>query len=261
VIVLPRPGGLRLVSQPDHAGLSARLARAWRRPEGLGAGVWERFLEAVRRHDDGWIEEERRPTLDPRGRPYDFKTLPTPLHTDVWRRSVERAAGGDPYLGLLIAQHGRWLYAEFESRVSTLDREAADRFMEEMDRAIAERRRLLEAGSAEERAAVEEEPLLAARRLLGFFDGLSLRLLGAIRLERAGPLRFGAGEAVVTVRDEGPEILLEPWPFAPEALEVEAEAREVPGERFSAPEELAAALAAAPRARLRWRLAPGGAPP
>lgn len=76
-IVIPREAGLLLIHQYDHAALSSDIARCWRPPAGLPAALWPRFLEAVRRHDDGWREPELAPACDPQGRPYDFKGCPT----------------------------------------------------------------------------------------------------------------------------------------------------------------------------------------
>ena len=55
MIVVDEPdGSLLLVRQPHHAAMSAQIAAAWRRPAALSPGVWQRLLEAVRVHDDGW---------------------------------------------------------------------------------------------------------------------------------------------------------------------------------------------------------------
>jgi hypothetical protein len=258
MIIRPRGKGFLLVCQPDHAGLSARIAGGWRRPDRFPEAIWARFLEAVRRHDDGWILEEESPTLDPSGRPYDFKSLPTAVHVEVWRRSVDLAQAEDPYLALLIAQHGRWLYTEFQAKPGPLDQERAQGFIVEMDRAVEANAARLRAGSVEERSAVEPAALLAARRLLSFFDGLSLRLLGAIRLDRTEPLPFGREETVLTVRGEGKEVELSPWPFAAPRVELEARRLTIEAERFGSPRELAEAMARAPLERPRWTFRGGG---
>lgn len=231
--------------QPDHAAMSERIARAWPAPSGFAPAMWERFLSAVRRHDDGWRREEERPTLDPEGGPYDFKRLPARIHAAVWRRSVELAERDDPYLALIIAQHGRWLEGE--------DHDSRE-FIEEMDRAIERNRARLAAGRSEERAGVEPEAMLVARRLLSFFDAFSLFLLGAVPMEETEPLRRGAAESSLRIRKGKEALQVQPWPFEVPALRLEVEAARLEATRFRSPEEFAEARDRAPRERLRFQV-------
>ena len=242
MIILRLEDGIRIVRQPEHARLSGALARAWRRPQAMDDAIWSRFVEAVSRHDDGWAREEEAPTLDASGQPYDFKSLPTPLHVAVWRRSMELAEAADPYAALLIAQHGRWLSAEFTRGGPEADERVAREFVAEMGRAIEGYRSKLLAGSPAEREAARPEALLAARRLLSFFDGLSLRLLEAIRLERTEPLRFAEREEELSVHGDTPILAVRPWPFDYPALVVEARVLPVRKCRFGSPADLASAL-------------------
>jgi len=208
----------------------------------MAEGLWARFIEAVRRHDDGWIESEKRPALDRDGRLHDFKSLPVPLHVEVWRRSVDLARRADPYQGLLVAQHARRLYAEFFRDVSGEDQRLARDFIAEMDRAI-------DACTASER-----EDLLASRPLLSFFDGLSLRLLGAIAMDRTELLPFGNDEAVLAVTEEKGGVRVQPWPFAAEAVSLDVRGVRLDASRFGSPDDLAVALARAPAETLRFEL-------
>jgi hypothetical protein len=201
------------------------------------------------------MEEERRPSLDPGGRPHDFKSLPTQSHLPVWRRSVELARAADPYRALLIAQHSRWLYASFTDRdgPGRVPRLAQD-FMAEMDRDIETGRARVRAEGPEGAAAVEDAARLAARRLLSFFDGLSLRLLGAISLRKTEPLRFGETEAELKLEEAEGGLTLSPWPFEKDELRLEVKAVRLSRARWKSAEELLGTMAQSPVEVLRWRL-------
>lgn len=254
MIVLPDAEGLTLVRQRDHAALSAGAAQAWQRPAALGPRVWGHFIEALRRHDDGWDDAEERPPLDPQGCPFDFRNLPVELHTAVWRRSVELVEREHPYVGLLIAQHSRWLCVEYGDDLADSNRGTALGFVADMDDCVDARRRQLEAGDAEERLAAAPEALLAARKLFSFFDGISLRLLGAIRMRVTEPLAFGGEAAVLDVEVAAGAVSIHPWPFREPALDLEATAVRVPSWSWASPEVLALAIAAAPKFQLRREL-------
>ncbi len=260
MIVLPTKSGLLLFRQPDHAGLSAHVASSWRRPAAIPSSLWPRFIDAVRRHDDGWHEEERGPTLDPEGTPYDFKTLPPHLHVEVWRRSVDMALDVDPYIALLVAKHGRWLYEMLKAEFSCLTADVLD-FPKEMETWIERGRARLLQGSAEERAAAEPGALLAARRLLSFFDGISLMLAGAIPVAaRTGPLPFDGEESELEIERREGTLAIRPWPFEPGEVQIEIAGMRIEKTRFATPEELARAMSRAPVERVQRQLAPAGQP-
>ncbi len=255
MIVLDRGSRWLLVLQPDHAALGACAAAALRRPAAIPAAVWPRFVEAVRRHDDGWVEEERQPDIDPRGRPFDFMTLPGGRHVDVWRRSAEKAERADPYAGLLVANHGMRLYGRASAGPARVGTRASD-FDGEMRAAIERRRSALLGGSPDEGAAAQPDAVALACRLLGFFDGLSLALLGAVPLSAASePIGFGDERGAVTLSREAPgAVRVEPWPFAAPALSLDACAAAVDARPYSSPAELARAMAAAPIETLRFEI-------
>lgn len=99
------------IRQPDHAQLSRRvmdncrqLAANPRRPQ---------ILHAIAEHDNGWIEPDGSPTVDPAsGLPFDFVSAPAPLRHQVWPRGVARLAE-DPWAAALVAQHAVAVYDRF----------------------------------------------------------------------------------------------------------------------------------------------------
>jgi hypothetical protein len=257
MIVVPEVNGLRLVRQPDHARMSAEIAAAWRRPESFSPAIWGRFIEAARRHDDGWTEEERLPALAPDGSPCDFKNLHAGHHAAVWRRSIELAERRDPYQALLVAQHARWLYSAPPAGAPAADRRLDREFAAELEARIARLVERLSAGSPEERRAVSPAERLRARRLLGFFDVLSLSLLGAL-----GPIRSterlpcADREVGLGLRYSGAEAGIEPWPFRRTAVRTLAPVIRLARRTFASPQDLAAEIERSPIRRAAWRLRP-----
>ena len=56
MIVAPVDGGLRLITQPDHAALAGRVMGEWRAGGLPTHPRRESILRAVAAHDDGWLE-------------------------------------------------------------------------------------------------------------------------------------------------------------------------------------------------------------
>jgi hypothetical protein len=224
MIVLKRDNVLVLVHQPEHAAMAAAIAQAWRPPTMLPADIWERFLDAVRCHDDGWLAAEKRPTLADDRRPFDFKQIPSDQHITIWRRSVDLASQRDAYTCLLVAHHARHLYTT--TSVGNDDNPAAAQgFINELAVRIVRCTEPLELGDAQEQAAISPRCVNAARRLLTMFDWLSLSLLGALPMpENTEPLAFGEGEARLTITPTSDGATLSPWPFLTESVRVECPA-------------------------------------
>jgi hypothetical protein len=106
MIVRYDAGDLLLITQPDHAALSGRLMAAWRLDGLPGHAARDVILLAAHEHDNGWIEEDASPGVDPAtARPYDFISAPASTKHRIWPRAVARVAGTHPAAGALIAQH------------------------------------------------------------------------------------------------------------------------------------------------------------
>lgn len=192
------------VRQPEHARVAAEICRAWRLEELVDddPAVRRLFLDAVRRHDDGWIEWERKALDRGARRLLDFKRMPSTDHSDIWRRSVELGAQDHPYLGALIALHAHGLYTD---SVKTGDEEDADEVVrlvdwlnDCIDDAVERLRKMDEPWRAFDRPALE-----ADRVWLTVADGLTLMMLEGVprndRLRAGGAdieLHWHAGERV-----------------------------------------------------------------
>ena len=225
--------GFLTIRQIDHAHLALDLVAALdprrvRLPSPRAA-----FLEAVRRHDDGWLEEDRRPRLDVgRRRPYHFSEVPIARHLAIWRRGIGRAAARRPYVALLMSLHVIGLYDDFfvpEERTADERRRVA-RFYDQQGRAQRSLVRRLGRRRAFHRA-VDGDALLLARRWLRIADGLSL-VLCCGPVTRASFVRPDrCVESLRFVPRGEREFTLEPWPFRRRTVTFAVRAHEYPSGR------------------------------
>lgn len=257
LIVVDRPEGtLLVVRQTDHAAASSVIARRWRRPVTIPNGIWQRFLEAVHRHDDGWEVEENRSRLDRHGRPLDFKSIQTPDHVAVWQRTLDHLESEDRFMAVVVAQHARWLYTHV-GQANIEDRRAAIDFVETLSERISRCLATLSVGDREDRVAVEPRLLSRFRALLSLFDRLSLSLVGGLHWVSASEeVAFGSGQGTIRMRADSEGVMLSPWPFEGPAWHLETIARYLPHRRFTGPGQLDQTLLASPTIRLLHRIAP-----
>ena len=115
MIVRAHDGAWLLITQPAHAELAGRIMRAWREPALAASPRRDAILLAVASHDNGWIETDASPVLDPAsGRVLDFVALPASRRQEVWPRGVSRLATV-PYAAALVAQHAVHVYSRFRA--------------------------------------------------------------------------------------------------------------------------------------------------
>ncbi len=113
MIVQRRPADLALITQPDHATLSADLLEAWRDAEWRGLENRVDILLAIRGHDNGWREPDALPTVDPSGRPHDFVGAPNHIRQGVWPRGIARLRNSSASAAALVAQHALTIYGRY----------------------------------------------------------------------------------------------------------------------------------------------------
>lgn len=260
MIIVDQDGQWLCARQPDHARLGGQLAQQWIKPAAMYDAVWRRFLQVVSTHDDGWLEAESQPGIDLTGRPFDFITLPTHQHIDIWRRGIDLAARRDVYQGLLVAHHARWLYTNYSNHPGPSEQAAAAGFIGELTQRIVEYLQLLRRGSREDRDAVEPARLATAAALLSFFDSFSLLLLGALPPpQRMRSVVFNGHQAAIDVRateSDAGIFLCGPWPFMADQLQVRCPVRIIPRDACKNAADLAARLAAAPPHEKTWHIKP-----
>lgn len=102
---------LQLITQPDHARLAGTIMESC---VALKAEPRrDAILRAVHAHDNGWLEEDESPRLNPEtGDIVDFVSAPLSVRQAVWPRGVMRL-GKDAWTAGLIAQHAITVYDRF----------------------------------------------------------------------------------------------------------------------------------------------------
>jgi hypothetical protein len=248
----------RLIPQTHHAAGAGQLAEQWQPPADWSSAIWSRFVQAVHHHDDGWRTLEQSPAIDEAGRPYTFKNLPTEEHVTIWRRGVDELAAEDPYQGLILALHARWLYTQVARNDDPAGEASAQQFLEWLDRRIDELMQQLKNTGGEDTAAIAPGKLDQARRLMGFFDLLSLILLGALPVnDWAEPLPFGdRSDSLRVYLPADYALALEPWPFAQPQVAITVQAYDLGQEMFASAHALGEHLRAAEPVQLQYTLVP-----
>lgn len=260
IVIEQGDGRLLLVRQRDHATTSAQIARAWDAPNAFTPQSWQAIVDATARHDDGWQLLEDEPPLDPKGKPYGFKRMPTESHLQVWRESVDLIEPDKPLVSLLIAQHARWLYTHFSRESTPHELQITQRFIDQMTMLIAGHLQHLMGQPNEHRKAVTAQNLQLARRLVAYFDYLSLWLLGAMGDSSFHePVAFAERQEIITARmdkNDSSVIRLQPWPFSQKCVQLHTDVRELEQDQFDTSFELAAEMKATPVRALQWTLKP-----
>lgn len=237
---LDKPKGAVLcIGQPAHALLAGRLARAW--GNGVFPAPWPRdeVVLAAEQHDVGMAAWDAEPERDPEtGRPRSFLEMPLETHLALWGRAPWLALSQSRWAGLLVSMHGAHLYSH----------RAGEPGVREFLDAQSELQRWLV-----DSLGVTGEQAARNQRLLAAWDRLSLALC-LDRLPETIP-----GERPIEVSragKRGDELVVAPWPFATERVEVSVEGR-VLRDRFDDDESMRAAFHAAPWRTLTWTLRPG----
>jgi Protein of unknown function (DUF3891) len=259
-----RPGWL-LVGQIAHAELAGNLADVWRleglRPALRPAEVEGDLRTAVHRHDDGWLDWDARPGVDPKlGRPVNFDEMRLADSLAIWSRSIVEAAARGPLVGYFVAGHFTRLLRRFNSwrsdpALELLAREFLDRHDAQMARWLVEWQEN-EPVSAESRSEQSDR----ARRgvsYLQLFDAISLWLCCDERHEPwRAELSAGEGWTFSPVGGGTPDrqqVRIEPWPLGATQCDLAVRGRGVPRAQYASTDELLAATIASD-VTIAWRL-------
>ncbi|MGI9556378.1 MAG: DUF3891 family protein [Solirubrobacterales bacterium] len=244
-------GDLQLVLQVDHDDLSGKLAERFG-----GGGLWdpvprEPVIRACAEHDDGWLDWEESPEIDPEsGRAWNFRDLEILRHLAFYRAGIGRVTDRDPYAGMLVSKHGSGIYKrrydlQPEMIVPGVTPEigvAIDEFIAEQE---AHQQRIADDFDA------DADEVWNAYKLLQAMDRLSLYFC-MDRPEVAagvGPIPFADGsdaELVVEPLSEW-SVRLDPYPFRePGPQHFSLDRRVLPDRVWDSDEEFGEAFFAAP---------------
>jgi len=112
LIVRRHHGHLLLITQPDHAVLSAQVMAAWTADAFATHPRRDVILLATREHDAGWADLDVAPLVDERTQKIlDFVQAPDRVRQSVWPRSIARLID-QPYAAALVAQHALHVYRD-----------------------------------------------------------------------------------------------------------------------------------------------------
>lgn len=268
---------LQLITQTDHAGVSAFLAAH------LGNDLFARptadVIAAIHAHDAGWPLHDDRPTLNASGWPLHVFETPPSLSTQIWSASVERATVLGPYVALLVSLHQlnlsdgvirRNLEAKSGGGVfSPRDVFDLNKFQHrqiELQEALRKQIGLrtdipLTLGLAKRGIDEAEDRLRCDFRWLVLCDSLSLELccgkplLSMVRDIMPSPLAEPLHLQIDRVDDE--TITLNPWPFDALNISTDVPFRRLPDSPFPDTETFQTALRNAPVEKLRVELRAG----
>jgi Protein of unknown function (DUF3891) len=211
---------LQLITQPDHAQLAGTIMECC---VALKAEPRrDAILHAIYAHDNGWLEEDQSPRLNPEsGDIFDFVSAPLSVRQAVWPRGVMRL-GKEAWTAALIAQHAITVYDRFRP-----NREWSA-FFAGME---AERDARLEV------SRLPLENLIADYRYVRLGDLISLTFCTGWRDDQ----RFGEH----AIRLSGDHVIVSPDLFGGTTIPIDITAREIQSQRFESDAMLGAALRAA----------------
>jgi hypothetical protein len=184
------------------------------------------------------LRPERHPET---GLPVQFFALDRPTHLALWTAAPQRVLSQSRYAALLVSLHGTGLYERFPPKTDDPAIVAAVQAYRDDQRAL-QRRLAGELG-------VGEEELRRNQALLAAWDGLSLALC-------QDRLPYTTDFERITVRPSARGAAVDPWPFAPQELEVRAEARRLDAAGYPDDAAMLDALERAPVLTLRMALHP-----
>jgi hypothetical protein len=241
MIVRATGSDLLLITQPDHAALSASVMREWKEEGFPLRPTREAALFATALHDIGWTEEDATVSLNPAsGWPYDFMTLPDERRQAIWPRAIATLSAESTYAAALIAQHALTIYRRnrldpgWSSFFATLEGER-DRWFDAAER-------------PDGRARAIDPP--AGTRTSFLQDYTTLRLGDLLSLAFCSGWTEPEQLEGYSVWSDGDRLLVSPDPFGGEQVPFEVAARRLPRAAYRSDDELHEAWAAAPTVRL-----------
>ena len=246
------PAAWVIISQIEHARLAGQLAEHWGANGFAAIEPRDPLLWAIQHHDDGWLEWDEHPGVDPaNGLPRQFTEMePADTHA-IWTRSIDAAAERGPLEGYLVASHfcrlGRRGTADGE------DNPVLRPFLEFLDDYEQRAREWLARWEATSPETNTVETALRALEQLQFFDTFSLWFCCSESNERE-VVETPSGTDLTIDPVSPSNIRLSPWPMEVETLELDAAGLLIPAAHYPSREALASASSQA--IQLRWKLTP-----
>jgi Protein of unknown function (DUF3891) len=216
-----------LITQPDHARLAERIGAAMRSERALATTDRDAILLAIREHDNGWVEVDAEPEVEPATRrPRDFMSGSARVKYDLWLRGIARAAQMDPRAGALVAEHALTVYAY---RRGDADWQT---FFDSV-------------------TPIRDDLLKQLGMLTGDAREVFQRQYRCVQLADAFSLQFCGGWTDVSSLEyqaimRGNELLISPDPFDGATVPLQVLGRRIAARRYTSDGDVRAAMAAAP---------------
>ena len=151
-----------MITQHEHANLSAQFADKWRKESFLGSNLFDDVVVGIREHDRSWIVLDEIPFWnDAKQIPYSFVDYPLSLKLHFYTYGLNEIEAITPYGCLLASLH----YCSFFTKMSNRD---AELFLQSEKRRQGKIKHSLGLDSN------DEKDLLYHFRLLQLCDDLSL---------------------------------------------------------------------------------------
>lgn len=273
-----------LITQVDHAHLAGQLAQHLGTSRYHCPDKFPAFLAATTHHDAGWPLHDDAPTLNRDGYPTDVFEMPHALAFRVWSPAPDiarekAAATADPtsttpaFAELLVSLHILALsgYVADHSpafRSGKSDPKALparfdlNKFQhKEIERQEHLRRTLglntelpLSLGLADENLDPREDHLRFHIRWLQALDLISLALCCTKPPAHASPEIHptpGDQSEHLTLRREDNDLIIRPWPFAIQSIEVQTPMTLIPARSYNSEQDLHQTLSTAPTTTLQ----------
>jgi hypothetical protein len=271
MIVQDQSSNLILIRQTDHAMLAGFFAREWgnelfTRPEPFNS-----FRMAAAEHDNGWNDWELLPRIDPATfSPYTFMSIPTTEHIELYKRGIDRIVHEDQYAALLVAMHTAGLYDRARATMPGFSAKYVKSNESQFVSEFVQRLRLQQLrlkvdlrGNAATKDFTDDKTLQMNLQRLEALDRLSLYFCLASPSEYtidAVPKDYEGSEADWELRPQGGQsVVVTPYPFRRDPLEISILARRIPKRRYSDDLDLQKTLAAAPYFAIQFTLSAGSA--
>lgn len=184
MIVQSAPAGAPnfVMRMSEHTAFAGQLARAFGNDRFEKLSPYDEMLFVVDHHDEGWVEFDARPRIDPAsGLPYHLTATPRDIAIQTGDRSADFNQGHHPYCGLLSSMHiwglynGRYGYSK-QVLLGMVPDEWRPRYEAMLDAQLARQAHLKDTLSRNPETAgwLEEAHLFQNYKQLQFFDTLSL---------------------------------------------------------------------------------------
>jgi hypothetical protein len=260
---------LALIRQTDHAILAGFFAREWGNELFTRPEPFESFRLAVAEHDNGWNEWELHPQVDfATFAPYTFMSIPTAEHIEIYKCGIDRIVKADQYAGLLTTMHVAELYDRARATMPGFSAKYVKSGETQIVAEFIQRLRLQQLrlkvdlrADSERKRFIEEKSLQMNLQRMDALDRLSLYFCLAPLADAVidgVPQNEEGREVDWELRPQsGQSVMLSPYPFRRDPLDISILARRIPKRRYSDDEDLQKTLALAPFFATHFTLSAG----